>query len=50
VAGLLGSALGAQLLGRGHFVSDRTTERVDVLVDGAPTIAHDPASEFVTSR
>jgi len=30
--------------------SDRTKDRVDVVVDGVPTISHDPASEFVASR
>jgi uridine kinase len=30
-----------------HFTSDATAERVDVVVDGAPAIAHDPQMEYV---
>jgi uridine kinase len=30
-----------------HFAADRTAERVDIVVDGAPAIAHDPQMEYV---
>jgi uridine kinase len=30
-----------------HFASDATAERVDMVVDGAPAIAHDPQMEYV---
>lgn len=30
-----------------HFAADRTSDRADLLVDGAPTAAHDPDSEYV---
>jgi uridine kinase len=30
-----------------HFSRDRTIERADLLVDGAPDVPHDPAREFV---
>src|SRR5262245_21419055 len=30
-----------------HFLADRTIDRCNVLVEGAPTIAHDPEHEFV---
>jgi len=33
---------------RRHFAADRTVEQVRLVVDGAPTIAHDPEREFVT--
>ncbi len=33
-----------------HFGSDRAAERADVVVDGAPTIRHDPEREFVQLR
>ena len=30
-----------------HYAVDRTRERADVIVDGAPSIAHEPESEYV---
>lgn len=33
-----------------HFVADRTRDRADVIVDGAPTIPHEPEVEFVRLR
>jgi uridine kinase len=30
-----------------HYAADRARDRADVVVDGAPTIAHDPESAFV---
>jgi uridine kinase len=30
-----------------HFAKDRPRERADLIVDGAPSIAHDAATEFV---
>jgi uridine kinase len=30
-----------------HFARDRTRERADVIVDGAPLVPHDPEEEFV---
>ena len=30
-----------------HFAGDRTVDRADLLVDGAPAVPHDPAREFV---
>jgi len=30
-----------------HFARDRTRERADVIVDGAPSVPHDPDEEFV---
>jgi uridine kinase len=33
-----------------HYAADRTTERVDLIVDGAPSLAHDRSSEFVRLR
>jgi uridine kinase len=30
-----------------HYAEDRTRERSDVIVDGAPTINHDPERQFV---
>jgi len=30
-----------------HFTADRTRDRADLLVDGAPTVPHDPATEIV---
>lgn len=30
-----------------HFAQDRTWEHVDLVVDGAPKLAHDPQTEFV---
>ena len=32
---------------REHFTADGTADRADVLVDGAPTVAHDGAREYV---
>jgi uridine kinase len=32
-----------------HFAADRTAEVADVVVDGAPEIAHDPAVEYVVA-
>jgi uridine kinase len=33
-----------------HFAADATAEHADLLVDGAPTIAHDPQMEYVCRR
>jgi uridine kinase len=33
-----------------HFAADATAERADLVVDGAPTRPHDPATEFVAVR
>jgi uridine kinase len=33
-----------------HYAVNRTSERADVIVDGAPSLAHDPNSEFVRLR
>ena len=33
-----------------HYAADRTTERADVIVDGAPTLPHDAAMAFVRLR
>jgi uridine kinase len=33
-----------------HFAADRTLERVDLVVDGNPTLPHDPDVEFVRLR
>ncbi|HEY7483036.1 MAG TPA: hypothetical protein VH912_01115 [Streptosporangiaceae bacterium] len=33
---------------RAHFAADRTRERADLRVDGAPAIPYDPEREFVT--
>jgi uridine kinase len=30
-----------------HFAADRTRDRADLIVDGAPSIPHDPEEEFV---
>jgi uridine kinase len=30
-----------------HFAVDRTVEHVDLLVDGAPTVPHDPRTEYL---
>lgn len=30
-----------------HFVADSTAERVDLVVDGAPTVSHQPESQYV---
>ena len=30
-----------------HFADEATTRRADLLVDGAPTVAHDPEHEYV---
>jgi hypothetical protein len=30
-----------------HFAPDGTRDRVDVVVDGAPTVGHDPVREYV---
>jgi hypothetical protein len=30
-----------------HYAADGTAERADVLVDGAPTVPHDPDTEYV---
>jgi uridine kinase len=30
-----------------HFAADRARDRADIIVDGAPSIAHDPEEEFV---
>jgi hypothetical protein len=30
-----------------HFAADRTRDRADLIVDGAPSILHDPVVEFV---
>ncbi|WP_203961155.1 hypothetical protein [Actinocatenispora thailandica] len=30
-----------------HFAADRTVERVEVVVDGAPAIDHRPETHFV---
>jgi uridine kinase len=32
-----------------HFALDRTSDHVDVLVDGAPTVVHDPETEFLSA-
>lgn len=31
----------------GHFAEDRTRDRADLVVDGAPVLPHDPAQEYV---
>lgn len=33
-----------------HFAADGTAARADLRVDGAPSLAHDPATEFVRLR
>jgi uridine kinase len=33
-----------------HYAVDRTTVRADVIIDGAPTMPHDPATEVVRLR
>lgn len=33
-----------------HFAADGTAARADLVVDGAPTTPHDPATEFVALR
>src|SRR5439155_1600778 len=33
---------------RAHFAADRTAERADLVVDGAPGVAHDPHTGYVT--
>jgi uridine kinase len=33
-----------------HYAFDRTRDRADVIVDGTPSIPHDPESEFVRLR
>jgi hypothetical protein len=30
------------------YARDRTRERADLIVDGSPTLPHDPETEFVT--
>ena len=47
-----GAAMRAQweqwMAGEGaHFAADRTRDRADLIVDGAPSILHDPVVEFV---
>ena len=32
-----------------HFAADRTRDHADVLVNGAPEVAHDPENEFVSA-
>jgi uridine kinase len=32
-----------------HFAVDRTRDRADLIVDGAPAVPHDPETEFVTA-
>jgi uridine kinase len=32
---------------RWHFAADATADHVDVVVDGAPAVPHDPATQFV---
>ena len=31
----------------GHYARDRTKERADVIIAGAPSVAHDPESQYV---
>jgi uridine kinase len=31
----------------GHYATDRTRDRADLIVDGNPSVAHDPDTEFV---
>jgi uridine kinase len=33
-----------------HYAADRTSERADVIVDGAPTLPHDPGQQVVRLR
>lgn len=33
-----------------HFAADATAEHVDIVVDGAPSVPHDPAVEYIRLR
>ena len=35
---------------RRHFAADATADHVDLVVDGAPGVPHDPSTQFVTLR
>lgn len=35
---------------RDHFAEQATRSRADVIVDGAPTLPHDPETELVATR
>jgi uridine kinase len=32
-----------------HYVEDRTRDRADLIVDGAPALPHDPATEYIAA-